>query len=438
MGHPQNMGRGCTMVTARVVPEESAVESVRYNSRQQMNHILLRLRRYGEIAVCALLFSGIALAAQWSGPAAQLAGNIAEISGPGTAHFSYRNASTLSGAELQGFTQELENALRSKGLRLVTGGAAVDVDVSVSENLRGYVLVAEVHQGRDVRTAVVMAPRAGPPAAQGGGSSVTLRKTLLVEQDEPILDALLLNPAQLVTVGANRISVYTRNGEQWQVHSSYELQHARPWPLDLRGRLIPANASAFDAYLPGVVCSSVTVSPVVMSCRAADDPWPVGDKQAAFFNGARNYFNGVLSPAIGSQNNVDAFYSAVALPRSGYTLWVFAGVDGRVRLADGKDVASVRANSAARDWGSDIAALNGCGRGPFIVATGGGDGTVTDTLRAYDMPDREPMIVSPSLETPGPVTALWSSADMKSVVAVAHTLATGKYDAYSVTITCNQ
>lgn len=414
------------------------MQSVRYNSRQRMNHILLRLRRSGEIAVCALLFSGAALAAQWSGPAAQLAGNIADISGPGTAHLSYRNSSTLSTAEFEELTRELESALRGKGLRLVTGGAAVDLDVSVSENVRGYVLVAEVRQGRDIRTAVVMVPRAGPPAAQGGGSSVMLRKTLLVEQDEPILDALLLNPAQLVALSVNRISVYGRSGEHWQLQSSYELQHSRPWPLDLRGRLIAANASAFDVYLPGMVCASVTLSPVVMSCRAADDPWPLGDKQAAFFNGARNYFNGVLSPPIGSQNNVDAFYSAVALPRPGYTLWVLTAVDGRVRLADGKDVATVRANSAARDWGSDIAALTGCGRGPFIVATGGGDGTVTDTLRTYDMPDREPMIVSPSLDMPGPVTALWSSADLKSVVAVSHTLATGKYDVYSVTVTCNQ
>jgi hypothetical protein len=351
---------------------------------------------------------------------------------------SYRNASTLSGAEFQAFTQELENALCAKGLRLVMAGAAVDVDVTVSENVQGYVLVAEVHQGRDVRTAVVMTPRAGPRAAQVGGNSVTLRKVFLVEQDDPILDVLMLNPAQLVTLSANHISVYNRSGEQWQVQATFELQHARPWPLDLRGRLIQANASAFDAYLPGMVCSSVTVSPVVMSCRATDDPWPIGDKQAAFFNGARNYFNGVLSPAIGSQNNVDAFYAAVALPRPGYTLWVFTGVDGRVRLADGKDVTTVRANSAARDWGSDIAALTGCGRGPYILATGGGDGTVTDTLRAYDMPDREPVAVSPALDMPGPVTALWSSADQKSAVAVAHTLTTGKYDAYSVTVTCNQ
>jgi hypothetical protein len=232
--------------------------------------------------------------------------------------------------------------------------------------------------------------------------------------------------------------MYRRNGDQWQVQGSFELQRARPWPLDVRGRLVPTSNQAFDAYLPGMVCSSTTLAPLVMSCRTADDPWPIGEKQSAFYNGARNYFNGVLSPGIGGQTNVEAFYTAAALPRPGYTLWVFTGVDGRVRLADGKDVSTVRANSAARDWGSDIATVNGCGRGPLILATSGGDATVADTVRAYDMPDREPVSVSTGLDMPGPVTALWAQADGRSAVAVVHTLSTGKYDAYSVSVTCNQ
>jgi hypothetical protein len=216
------------------------------------------------------------------------------------------------------------------------------------------------------------------------------------------------------------------------------MQPGRAMPLDMRGRLFPATGHTFDAYLPGMACASVTVAPMLMSCRASDDPWPIGEKQSAFFNAARNFFNGVISPGIGSQTNVEPFYSAVALPRPGYTLWMFTGVDGRIRLADGKDVTMVRANSAARDWGSDMAAVNGCGRGPLIISTGGGDATVVDTVRGYEMPDREPMAVSAAVDLPGPVTALWTQPDQKSAVAVVHTLTTGKYDAYSVSVICNQ
>jgi hypothetical protein len=98
----------------------------------------------------------------------------------------------------------------------------------------------------------------------------------------------------------------------------------------------------------------------------------------------------------------------------------------------------MRPNSAAHEWGSDIAAVNGCGRGPLILATGGGDETVTDTLRAYEMPDREPVAASAAIDMPGPVTALWSQADHRSAVAVVRSLTAGNYYAYNVSVTCNQ
>ena len=418
------------------------MKSVRYNSRQRMTHIFRRLRVFAGIAVCALLFSGLSRAQGWSAPAAQLAGNIAEISGPGTAHLVFRNASSLPASQFQDFTRELENALRGRGLRLVTGGAAVDVAVTASENERGYVFVAQVQQGRDTRTAVVTIPHQSSSLTAPSSAAVTLRKTLLVEHDGPILDALTLDAngpnAQLIVLGTVHVSTYKRNGDQWQQQSAFELPHPRPLPLDARGRLILTSDHTFDAYLPGTVCSSTTLSPLMMNCRNADDPWPIGEQQAAFFNGSRNFFNGVISPGLGSQTTVDPFYSAVALPRPGYILWVFIGVDGRIRLADGKDITVTRANSAAREWGSDIAAVNGCGRGPLILATGGGDETVTDTLRAYEMPDREPVAASAAIDMPGPVTALWSQADHRSAVAVVRSLTAGNYYAYNVSVTCNQ
>jgi len=415
------------------------MKGVRYNSRQRMRHSLPWLRTIARLAQCALLLAGVSFASQWTPAVTQLAGNVAEISGPGTARLTFHNNSSLNAVQFQEFSRELEILLRGRGLRLVTSNAAVEVGVTASENLRSYVFIAQVQQGRDTKTAIASIPKDSSTNGPGASASVTLKKTYLVTQDEPILDVMMVDGgSQLAVLGSDRLTVYRRDGDQWKTQGTFEINHARPWPLDVRGRLFPATDHSFDAYLPGVVCSSVTLAPAVMTCRTSDDPWPIGEKQSAFYNAARNYFNGVLSPGIGSQSNVDAFYSAIALPRSGYTLWMFTGVDGRVRLTDGKDMSTVRANSAVREWGSDAVTVNGCGRGPLIVAAGSGDSTVVDTLRAYEMPDREPFGVSAAIDMPGPVTALWSQGGQRSATAVVHTLTTGKYDAYSVAITCNQ
>lgn len=411
------------------------MRTVSYNSRQRMIQIVLCPRRSAEIAVWMLLSAGVALAATTT-TAVQLAAQIAEVAGSATVHLSYRNVGSLTSAEFQDFTRDLENSLRARGVRLVTSNAGVDVTVTASENLRGPVFVAQTQQGRDTRTIVVAAPQDTAAGGQGG-PPVTLRRTLLVEQDEPVLDALALDGGtQLATLGPSRATVYKRNADRWEPQSSYEFQAARAWPADIRGRLVPATDHAFDAYLPGMVCATQTLTPLVMSCRTTDDPWPIGERQSAFYNAARNYFNGVISPGIGA--GVEPFYTIMALPRTTGTVWLMTGVDGRIRIADGKDTATLTLNPAARDWGSDIAAVNGCGRGPLIIAAGPGDGTAPDTLRAYDMPDREPVAASSALEMTGPVTALWMQSDQRSAVAVVHSLTTGKYDAYAVSVTCNQ
>jgi hypothetical protein len=151
----------------------------------------------------------------------------------------------------------------------------------------------------------------------------------------------------------------------------------------------------------------------------------------AEFDAKRNYFTGAISPAVGKITSVPAFYSALALPREKYTLWVFASVDGTVHAVDGMTDQVWH----AVPWGSDAAAVHtGCGAGWQVAASGKTD-TGNDDLKVYDVPDREPMAMSAGLSFPGRITALWAGSEAQAV-AVIHNEEASRYEAYRVLFTC--
>lgn len=177
--------------------------------------------------------------------------------------------------------------------------------------------------------------------------------------------------------------------------------------------------------------------PVRVTCRDSDDPWPLVTQMAnvsGFFSPTRNFFTGALAPGIGKDRTVPAFYTAAPVPREKFVLWLFAAVNGQVYEVDGtNDQIAIRPN-----WGSDIAAIKTtCGSGRQILATSNGDGTVPDTIRAYEFPDRDPVPVSQPLDMIGMVTALWTETSGTGVIAVVRNQ-TGKYEAFRLEISCSQ
>jgi hypothetical protein len=106
-----------------------------------------------------------------------------------------------------------------------------------------------------------------------------------------------------------------------------------------------------------------------------------------------------------------------------------------VHLVDGVNDVGIR----ARDWGSDVAAVkSACGAQTQLLATGNGDGDTPEVVRAFEIPDREPVEVARPLEFEGPITALWTASNGNSATAVVRNLKTGKYDAFELGITCGQ
>jgi hypothetical protein len=384
------------------------------------------------LSVLALMLS--AAAANWSEPASNLAKEIASASGPGTITLSVVNLSSLSKEEVIEIQRTIEAQLRTSGVRVgPVANANSEVRVTLSENLNNHVWVAEIVQGSNKQVAMATVPRVQGANASRSGPTVTVRKALLWLQPTQILDALVLDSAspaaKLMVLEPEAITSYTIVGDRWQRDQSWKITAGHPFPRDLRGLLVPNQNHGVDAYLPGTVCSASGQS---ISCHDGDDPWKIGPR-AAFFNSGRNYFTGATVPA---GDGSGPFYSAAWIDRSNYFLGVFTGLEGRVHLTDGVNQRVVAAVNTA-DWGSDITAVkSSCGAGTQLLVSANGDDMQADSLRAFEIPDRDPVQVSAPQDFGGPITALWAH-EPNSAVAVIHNLRTGQYEAYTVSITCN-
>ncbi|HLW84093.1 MAG TPA: hypothetical protein VKR60_02690 [Candidatus Sulfotelmatobacter sp.] len=416
--------------------------------------------------VLILGFANRALAADWSLPEQQLAQKIVGVTGPGSVSLTVENRSSLSKRESEIVGNGLHSALEALGLRLVTPEqAAATVAISLSENPTAYVWVAEIHQGKsETAIAIVSIARAGGVASARDSVPLSIRKIPLWAQDDRILDVAVLEentaPTRMAVLGPEDVSIYRLLGGKWQREQVLTVVHARPWPRDLRGRLVPGKDHLLDAYLPGMICHTTNGTPPVLNCQESDDRWPLVaaslsngtsanfpsfgsspppavPQVGAFFAASRNFFTGALAPGVGNFKTVPKFYSAAFLPREKSVLWLFAAVDGQILLIDGAT------NQPARlRWGSDIVSLRtACGAGWQVLATSSGAASSgvssSDSIRAYESPDRDPVPVSGLIEFAGTVTALWAEARGDTAIAVTRHGETGGYEAFRVAVDCN-
>ncbi len=319
------------------------------------------------------------------------------------------------------------------------------IEVILSESLREYVWTAEIVIGSDEKkVALVSLPRPPTGAPFAAALPIVLKSTFLFAQEQPMLDAALIEMpggARLIVLDAGMLALYRQQGSnpngRWELEASFAIAHSRTFPRDLRGRLLLRHDHLLDAYLPGTFCrsSSNTVAPLTIVCTDTDDPWPLTPEDngvRAFFAASRNFFTGALFPGIGKVSNVPSFYSAAALPRSSYALWAFAAVDGSLHLVDGITDQLIRGEK----WGSDLAAVrSNCGVGTQMLVSESGDAG-RDGLRAFEIPDRDPVLVSAVTEFDGRIVALWPETSGNGAIAIVRRKDTGWYDAYRVSISC--
>jgi len=393
------------------------------------------------VLMIALALRAAPQSTQWDVPASMLASQIAEILGPGQARVTIRNLSSISNDDVPIILRAIEQSLKPHGITVAGPESANVIRVTLSENGRERLWVAEIVEGSETQVTMV-GLRLGNPQLMVATGELVLRKQLLFSDHDPIL-SLLVTPGGLVVLEPEDLVFYSRTPNGWQELKRIMIGQKRPLPRDPRGILVPnTDLSQFEAWLAGAQCSAESAPSEAggwtVHCQESDDPWPAVASAngavplKAFFNAGRNYFTGVVTPTPGF--DLPPFYSAAMIQRPvGNSAILINGIDGKVQLIDNGALKQV---AGTRDWGSDFAALNsGCGVGTQVIASGSGTAQ-SDSLRAYQFPALEAVPASPALAVEGTITALDTAPDGKSVLAVVRNSA-NQYEVDRVTAVCN-
>jgi hypothetical protein len=272
---------------------------------------------------------------------------------------------------------------------------------------------------------------------------------LLLSQDEPILD-VVLRPDSATVLSPSKVTYYGVQGNTWQPLTSLPISRSRPFPRDVRGRLWASGENALDLSLPGVRCTQLGAQQAALNCADTDDPWPLSVPGSsirlnAFYAPVRNFFNGTvtfqdeLSKGQNATYNLPPFFSTAMVTEQGLPLWIFAGVDGRFTFLGGQR-GTAGTTAEMRGWGSDLASIiSPCGDERLVLASRNTDYTVPDSVQVFQVLNREAVPLTAPLDFSGPITALWNlPGDSQSVLAVSHNLKTGHYEAYALSLSCNQ
>lgn len=295
-----------------------------------------------------------------------------------------RSLSDLGNAEVEKARIVFERAIRRPVPRTPQ---PVDVTLSLSQNIRGYLIVANFE--RNGQRIVEMVDYRPDSAVQPGRA--ILERQLLLEQDTPILD-VAPEGERMYVLEPTAVSV-------WQAGARVETRPYETKPSrDPRGRLEVAGG-AVRVAAPGL-----------------DQPFTLAGERATF-SGIGNLLQ---SPG----------WSPYFSTARAHDVMLIAQVDGRVHLYD----SDRRPAGVIEGWGSDILESQAaCGP---VLATSGADRDSNDTLTLFDIVERRPVAVSDPLQFSGAITALWPAPD--GAVVIARNSSTGKYAAYKIAIRCSQ
>jgi hypothetical protein len=359
---------------------------------------------------------------------------VARAGSPAALSVSFQNISVLPPDSQEAVQNAIFTGFRNAGVLLANPESAqARVEITFSEDWQSYLWIANIQQSSGSK--VVMKKVARPErTASVRAPMMTVHKNTVWQQESPILD-FHQDEKTLALLGPDDISVFVNDGGLWRARYVLGISHQQPWPRDLRGHLV-VNGSQITAFLPGTRCTGSLSSPS-LDCHASDDPWPIDQASVvAFYSARRNFFTGLLAaPNAGA--SVVPFFSAAAWQTGDSRMWLFAGGDGRTRLYQ-YDLSAPAA--LFNGWGSNMAAVHSsCGSGWQVLVSAATDSVRPDSIQGVEIIGREALPVSAPVELAGPVQAMWTSGKNGEMVnGVLQSPATGRYEAFTLTVSCGR
>jgi hypothetical protein len=305
------------------------------------------------------------------------------------------NLTPLDNAEVARIQSAFERALHRNG----RSENIVEMTLTISDNIKGYLLVAEIFHGDERAVEMRSVPR--EPSVAPAPAGITIAKKLLWEQSTPVLDVALAADFMFVldTAGVSR---YERREGKWD---RVGVLQAASTVRDPRGKL-DLEGDALTVQLPGTTCRGAWTPSVSLHCDSG-----------SLLTVARNTLEEADVPAHFSEARTKDFQ-------------LLAETDGRTHVYD----ASGKPAGVFDAWGADFVALQGGCAANRIAATSSSDSG--DSIALYDVVNNAPVRLSDPVELAGPVTALWATRD--GALAVVRNISTGRYEAYSIAVDCGR
>jgi hypothetical protein len=322
-----------------------------------------------------------ALPAAWNEGVKALAEKIVAAVKPSTAiSLEVKNISSLGSAEVAAVRRALETELASQQIRVDDG--ETKVVVTLSENDREAIWVAEIPGSQKRAAKVAMVPVTAPSLAKGTATAtLSLFRELVWEQPERFLDFSVLYGvpgltfSTLVVLEADDLNYYESQGAGWSRLGSLKFPSVQKSQRDPLGTISVAGGTV---YAPGIRCTGKVEDRTKLECAL----W-----SSHMLDGARVHF--------------------------------------RFEKHDESDEGALLQTR--------------CGNQMPAVLSGDGDWTQPDTLQGYLMDDfrQEARPSGDALAFEGPVVVVHAEAK-NTLRAIVRNLRSGNYEAYIVTATCSQ